>query len=72
MERTPALLELLTDKQPELIRRNAAIALANTSKAGKEALTVLKVQLDGVSSGLKEYFTWAIEEIERNEIKRRN
>ncbi len=71
MQRTPALLELLTDKRPELIRRNAAIALANTSKAGKEALTALKDQLDSVSSGLKEYFTWAIEKIERNEVKRR-
>ena len=66
MERTPALLELLTDKRPELIRRNAAIALANTSKAGKEASTALKEQLAGVSSELKEYFTWAIEKIENN------
>ena len=72
MERTPALLELLTDKRPELIRRNAAIALANTSKAGTEASTALKEQLAGVSSGLKEYFTWAIEKIERNEVKRRS
>ena len=72
MERTPALLELLTDKRPELIRRNAAIALANTSKAGTEASTALKEQLAGVSSGLKEYFTWAIEKIEKNEVKRRS
>ncbi len=68
MERTPALLELLTDKRPELIRRNAAIALANTSKAGKEALAALKEQLAGVSSGLKEYFTWAIEKLEQRKI----
>ena len=61
MERTPDLIELLTDKRPELIRRNAAIALANTSKAGPEATTALKEQLAGVSSELKEYFTWAIE-----------
>ncbi len=66
MERTPALLELLTDKQPELIRRNAAIALGNTGNAGTEALTALKEQLAGASSGLKEYFTWAIEKIEKN------
>jgi hypothetical protein len=68
MERTPGLLELLTDKRPELIRRNAAIALANTSKAGTEALTALKEQLAGVSSGLKEYFTWAIEKLEKDEV----
>ncbi len=68
MERTPDLLILLTDKHPELIRRNAAIALANTGKAGKEALTALKEQLGSVSSGLKEYFTWAIEKIEKNQV----
>jgi len=68
IERTPALLELLTDKRPELIRRNAAIALANIGKARKEALMALKEQLGGVSSGLKEYFTWAIEKFERKEV----
>ena len=69
MERTPDLLTLLTDKHPEIIRRNAAIALANTGKAGKQALTALKEQLGSLSSELKEYFTWAIEKIERNEAR---
>jgi len=64
IERTPALLTLLAADRPELIRRNAAIALANIGKKRKEALTALKEQLDSASPELKEYFTWAIEKIE--------
>jgi len=66
-ERTPFLPALLTANQPEVIRRNAAIALANIGKGRKEALMALKEPLRGLSSGLKQYFLWAIERIERNE-----
>jgi epoxyqueuosine reductase len=61
LERTPYLIELLTDKYPEILRRNAAIALSNIAKGRTEAVTALKEQLDSVSPELKEYFTWAIE-----------
>jgi len=67
LERTPDLLTLLSAKHPEIIRRNAAIALANIGKGKNEALTALKEQLDDLSSGLREYFMWAIERIEKNE-----
>ena len=59
-----ALLTLLTAKHPEIIRRNAAIALANIAKGRNEALMALKEQTDGTSSGLQEYFTWAMERID--------
>jgi epoxyqueuosine reductase len=68
LERTPELLTLLTAEQPDIIRRNAVIALANISKGRNEALVTLKEQLSSPSSELNEYFTWAIEKIERNEI----
>ncbi len=64
LERTPDLLTLLGVKHPEIICRNAAIALGNIGKARNEALMALKEQIDGASSGLQEYFTWAIERIE--------
>ena len=67
LERTPDLLTLLSAERPEIIRRNAAIALANIGKGKKEALIALKEQLDDLSSGLQEYFMWSIERIEGNE-----
>ncbi|MHC4519686.1 MAG: epoxyqueuosine reductase, partial [Planctomycetota bacterium] len=67
LERTPNLLTLLAAKQPEIIRRNAAIALGNIGKARNEALIALQEQLDGMSSGLKEYFLWAIERLEEQQ-----
>jgi epoxyqueuosine reductase len=67
MERTPFLPTLLAAKHPEIIRGNAAIALANIGKGRKEALMALKEQLPSLSSGLEQYFLWAIERIERNE-----
>ncbi|MHC4207235.1 MAG: epoxyqueuosine reductase [Planctomycetota bacterium] len=67
LERTPELLKLLSAEHPEIIRRNAAIALANIRKPEKEALTALKERLNGLTTGLQEYFTWAIERIEENE-----
>jgi epoxyqueuosine reductase len=67
LERTPDLIALLAAKQPEIIRRNAAIALANIGRTRKEVSTALKQQLGNASSGLQEYFMWAIEKIERNE-----
>jgi epoxyqueuosine reductase QueG len=65
LERTPALLPLLTAQQPDIIRRNAAISLANIGKGRKEVVAALEEQLDNVSSGLKEYFTWALNTLER-------
>jgi epoxyqueuosine reductase len=65
LERTPNLPALLSEKEPEIIRRNAAIALGNVGKAKAEALTALKEQLDGMSSELEEYFAWAIERLEQ-------
>jgi epoxyqueuosine reductase len=67
LERTPFLPTLLAAEHPELIRRNAAIALANVGKGRKEALMVLKEQLPSLSSELREYFLWAIDRIEGNE-----
>jgi epoxyqueuosine reductase len=64
LERTPNLLTLLSAKRPEIIRRNAAIALGNIGEARSGALITLKEQLDGVSPGLKEYFLWAIDRLE--------
>lgn len=60
LERTPALIPLLEAKWPEIIRRNAAIALANIARGRKEALMALQEQLDSAPLGLKEYFTWAL------------
>ncbi|MBC8462474.1 MAG: hypothetical protein H8D67_31270 [Deltaproteobacteria bacterium] len=48
------------------IRRNAVIALANIGNGRIEAKLALKEQLSSVSPGLKEYFEWAIEKIEKN------
>lgn len=67
LERTPNLLALLSAEHPEIIRRNAAIALANIGKGKNEVLIALKEQLDDLSPGLKEYFMWAIERIEKKE-----
>ena len=67
LERTPDLLTLLSAEHPEIIRRNAATALANIGKGKKEAITALKEKLDDLSSGLQEYFLWSIERIEGNE-----
>jgi epoxyqueuosine reductase len=64
LERTPALIPLLAAKRPEIIRRNAAIALANIGSRRKEVLVALAEQLESAPSGLKEYFTWALNELE--------
>jgi epoxyqueuosine reductase len=66
LERAPLLTGLLAEKWPEIIRRNAAISIANICKGRKGALAALQKQLDKAPSGLKEYFTWAINELERN------
>ena len=60
LERTPALIPLLTAQWPDIIRRNAAIALANISKGRKEVVAALEDQLDSIPPKLKEYFTWAL------------
>ena len=68
LEKTPDLILLLDTGRSEIIRRNAAIALANTGKGRKEAVIALNEQLCNVSPGLKEYFVWAIEKIKKNEV----
>jgi epoxyqueuosine reductase len=68
IEKTPDLISLLDTGRSEIIRRNAAIALANTGKGRIEAVIALNEQLCNVSPGLKEYFVWAIEKIGKNEV----
>lgn len=71
LERMPELIKLLSAEQPEIIRRNAAIALGNTGKGRIEALTALREHLGGMSPGLKEYFMWAIGKIDQEDLRAR-
>jgi epoxyqueuosine reductase len=64
LEREPELIPLLEADQPMVIRRNAAISLANIAKGRKEAVIAIRKQLDTASVGLREYFTWALNELE--------
>lgn len=64
MSRTPELIPLLAPDRPELIRRNAAIALGNVGKGSSKASAALKGHLDGLPESLREYFVWAIEKVE--------
>jgi epoxyqueuosine reductase len=63
LEQTPDLLSLLSARKPDVIRRNAAIALANVGSDNQEVLMALKEQLVNISPGLKEYFEWAINKL---------
>jgi len=67
LERTPKLVGLLSAEHPEIIRRNAAIALGNIGRGRDEALAALIEYLDSASPELKEYFLWAIERIEQGD-----
>jgi epoxyqueuosine reductase len=64
LERTPLLTGLLSDKSPAVIRRNAAVALANIGKGRKEAAEAIKKHLVTAPSVLEEYFTWALNRLE--------
>jgi len=67
-EKTPDLISLLDPTHSEIIRRNAAISMANTGKGRKKAVTALKKQLGNGSLELNEYFVWAIETLEKKEV----
>ena len=64
LERTPDLIKLLNKNHPQILRRNAAIALANTPNPTPQTITTLKNQLKNAPPDLKEYLTWAIEKME--------
>ncbi len=61
MNKNPKLLELLSPDHPDIIRRNAAIALGNIGKGSEEASKALKNQMGNVNDELRDYFSWAIE-----------
>ncbi|MFC1715195.1 epoxyqueuosine reductase [Candidatus Poribacteria bacterium] len=63
LEKMPKLLDLLNPDHPDIIRRNAAIALANTGMNNKEVLEALKNEMGNASEELKDYFSWAIEKL---------
>lgn len=60
LERTPLLTDILGEAYPDMIRRNASIALANIGKGRAEALEALKASLAGAKGELKQYYLWAI------------
>jgi len=64
IERTPLLKDILGEAYPDVIRRNASIALANTGKGSVEALEALKTSLAGAKGRLKQYYLWAISTLE--------
>ena|GEM_PF-1213449 len=68
IERTPLLADILGEAYPDVIRRNASIALANTGKARVEALEALKGSLAGAKGELRQYCLWAISTLQDTEI----
>jgi len=63
LERCPQLLDLLSDDRPHIIRRNAAIALANSGRGRREAVEALKGQMGSMGEELEHYFRWAIKRL---------
>ncbi|MDH4239592.1 MAG: hypothetical protein OEW48_08525, partial [Phycisphaerae bacterium] len=82
IERAPLLTDVLGEAYPDVIRRNASIALANIGKgdpqthsfafggpkARAEALEALKTSLAGAKGQLKRYYLWAISTLQDTEI----
>ena len=64
LDRTPSLVELLSPAFPDMIRRNAVIALANIGEGWEEALRALREHAAGADEGLRAYFEWAIRKLE--------
>jgi epoxyqueuosine reductase QueG len=64
IERTPLLTDILGQAYPDVIRRNASIALANIGKGRVEALEALKTSLAGTKGRLRQYYLWAISTLE--------
>ncbi|MHC4112717.1 MAG: epoxyqueuosine reductase [Planctomycetota bacterium] len=60
IERTPLLADILGEAYPDVIRRNASIALTNTGKGRVEALDALKRNLANAKGELRQYYLWAI------------
>ncbi|MHC4643126.1 MAG: epoxyqueuosine reductase [Planctomycetota bacterium] len=68
IERTPLLTDILGEVYPDVIRRNASIALANTGKGRMEALEALKTSLASAKGELRQYYLWAIRALQDTEI----
>ena len=68
IERTPLLTDILGEDYHDLIRRNAAIALANIGKGRPEALEALKTSLPSAKGELRQYYLWAINTLQDTEI----
>jgi epoxyqueuosine reductase len=60
IERTPLLIDILSETYPDVIRRNASIALANIGKGRGEALDALERNLASTKGELRQYYLWAI------------
>jgi epoxyqueuosine reductase len=70
IEKTPLLTDILGETYPDVIRRNASIALANIGKGRAEAIQALKKSLTDAKGELKQYYLWAISTLEDTEISR--
>ena len=68
IERTPLLTDILGEAYPDVIRRNASIALANTGKGRVEALEALKTSLARAKGELRQYYLWSISTLQDTEI----
>jgi epoxyqueuosine reductase len=63
LERTPRLLDLLGSDRPEIIRRNAAIALANVGRGHADILAALSAKVAEAGDELRHYLRWAMERL---------
>ena len=66
LTKSPRLLDLLSDDHPDIIRRNAAIGLANIGESRKEAIGALRDQMGSIGEELRDYFHWAIERLAKD------
>ena len=64
IEKTPHLTDIISEMYPDVIRRNAAIALANIGKGRPEALAALKKHIATASGELKQYYLRAVSALE--------
>jgi len=63
LEKCPEALELIKKQYPWTVRRNAVISLANIGKYSKTIIVEIQNQMAGMDEKLKEYFSWAIAEL---------
>lgn len=66
LERAPRLLDLVGSDRPEIIRRNAAIALANIGRGHTDVLATLSAQVAEASDELRHYLRWAMERLAKD------